>query len=385
MNAPLRRTPSPGAPPRGYTVGITIFVKGDGTLGLYENGLRQNVVFLYRLFKASPNCARVFLLNHGDGEPVEDVSDLGVEAADILRTPKVLDQLDYVISLGAALDRETAMALRARGCRMINYKGGNGAVISMEAIIAKPPRADAERYFDIDYFDQIWMTPQHIHTYKGWCETLYRCPVLEAPQIWSPLFIDRTAAKATFGYKPGPKTWRVGALDPNITVMKTSHLPMLVCEAAYRARAGAFKAMYITNGWPHRENAHFKSFTLCLKSVQAGIMTLEPRFNSAEFLANHCDAVVTHQWENALNYLYYEVLRGGYPLIHNSSFLKGHGYYFGDFDAEDGGRALLAAVDRHDIELDAYKSRNEALFKRLDPENPDTIAQHEGLLEARVS
>ncbi len=58
-------------PRRGYVVGVTIFIKEGGELGLFENGLRQNVLFLYHLFRAAPDCARVLLLNHGDGEAGE--------------------------------------------------------------------------------------------------------------------------------------------------------------------------------------------------------------------------------------------------------------------------------------------------------------------------
>ena len=174
----------------GYTIGITLFVKADGDLGLFENGLRQNVLFLYLLFKNSPNCARVYLLNHGDGDNPQIPEELGIEPGAVVRTHQVIDQLDYVIGAGAAIDRETAMALRQRGCRMICYKGGNGAIISIEAMAAKPQRGDAELYFDHDYYDAIWMTPQHIHTYRGWCETLYRCPVYGDPQIWAPLLIE---------------------------------------------------------------------------------------------------------------------------------------------------------------------------------------------------
>ena len=74
----------------------------------------------------------------------------------------------------------------------------------MEATVAKPPRADAELYFDADYYDAIWMTPQHIHTYRGWCEMLYRCPVYEAPQIWCPLLIETAPPEVRdrFGYRP---------------------------------------------------------------------------------------------------------------------------------------------------------------------------------------
>ena len=80
------------------------------------------------------------------------------------------------------------------------------------------------------------MTPQHIHTYRGWCELIYRCPVYEAPQVWCPLLIENadpeiSARSLALPSRP-KKPWRVGVMDPNITVMKTSpSSPMLVCEA----------------------------------------------------------------------------------------------------------------------------------------------------------
>ncbi|MFI4976851.1 MAG: DUF2827 family protein [Caulobacterales bacterium] len=370
-------------PKRGYTVGLTLFVKRGGELGLFENGLRQNVLFLYHLFRAAPDCRRVWLLNHGDGEPDIIPGGLGVSREDIVRTPDVIDALDYVI-VGAAMDRETVVALRRRGCGMIAYKGGNGAVISMEASVAAPPRADAERYFDHDYYDAVWMTPQHIHTYRGWCETIYRRQVAEVPQIWSPLLVEAmpAPARARFGYRPPIGGMRVGVLDPNVTVMKTSHMPMLVCEAAFRREPDAFSAIYISNGWPHRDNDHFRSFTLAMRAARAGIMTLEPRFVGLEFLADHCDAVVTHQWENGLNYLCYEALFGDYPLIHNSEFLRDFGYYYPDFDAEAGAAALLRARHEHERALADYQARNRVLFERLRPDSPANIELHQRLLTA---
>jgi hypothetical protein len=324
----------------------------------------------------------VWLLNHGDGEPGEVPPGLGVAREDIVRTHEVLDALDYVIVIGAAMDRETVAALKARGCRIIAYKGGNGAVISMEAMIAKPPRADAERYFDHADYDAVCMTPQHLATYRGWCETIYRRPVREVPQIWSPLLIEALApgVRARFGWRAPSGPARIGILDPNITVMKTSHLPMLVCEAAYRRAPQAFAAIYVTNGWPHRDDPHFKSFTLSLSAAQAGVMTLEPRFVGLEFLADHCDAVVTHQWENGLNYLYYEALYGTYPLVHNSAFLRGLGYYYPDFDAEAGAQALLTALAEHPSRHTEHAERAKALFARLDPTSSANVTLHEGLL-----
>src|SRR5579862_8112102 len=89
-------------PAVGYTIGITIFVKADGSLALFENGLRQNVLYLYLLFKAAPGCRRVFLLNHGDGETPIIPPELAFLEGAIVRTGDVIGELDYVIGLGAA-------------------------------------------------------------------------------------------------------------------------------------------------------------------------------------------------------------------------------------------------------------------------------------------
>ena len=334
------------------------------------------------MFRASPNCARVFLLNHGDGEPSEAIDGLDEALGDIVRTATVIDQLDYVIVIGATIDPAMMQTLRERGTRLISYRAGNGAILSIESIINENRRLEAERYSDVGLFDAIWITPQHVETYKPWLQTIYRLPVSVVPQIWSPTMLNtRPLVKdGKFGYRPGSAQWRVGMMDPNNTIMKTSHMGMLLCEAAWRERREMFKSIYVSNALPLMDNAHFNSFASSMRSVQACIMTVEPRFISPDFLANHCDAIVTHHWENGLNYMYYEVLYGAYPLIHNSQFLKDYGYYYPDFAPDIGGRILLDAFDRHDRELVSYQSDCGKLIAQLSPENLMNIEIHERLL-----
>ena len=365
-------------------MGITIFVGRDNDLGLYENGLRQNVIFLYQLFAAAPGCRHVHLLNHGDGDFAGWPPGLGMEGVPVVRTADVVDDLDVIIVIGASIEVGELRILRERGIRIIGYKGGNGAVISLEAITASPARLDAERYMDVDCYDVLWMTPQHIHTYAGWCRTLYRVPVETIPQIWGPTFIDNRADRIgdRFGYRPGASAWRVGIMEPNITVMKTSHIPMLVCEAAWRMRPEVFESILVSNTLKIKEQPHFLSFASAMRATQAEVMSFESRFVSADFLANHCDAIVAHHWQNGLNYLYYEVLHGGYPLIHNSEFLREYGYYYPDFAADEGALVLLGAFDRHDAELDAYRRATAGLTARLSPTHPANIAIHEHLVRS---
>jgi len=367
-----------------YNVGLTIALAEDGTLPVFNNGIRQNVLFLYHLFRAASKCARVFLLNQSNVDPAPLPPELGIDPADIVRTDAVADQLDYVIAIGSAMPLGTLHALRGRGVKLIFYKGGNGAIISMEGVVAFPKSSRAELHYDAGLFDEVWLTPQHMHTARSWYETIYRCPVIEVPQIWSPKLLELASKKGDldFGYKPGREKWRIGVLDPNITVMKTSHLPMLVVNKAYQKDPARFEAAYVTNSVQFKTHHHFETFAKKLKVVQDGIMTFEQRFVAYEFMAKFCDAVVTHHWENGLNYLYYEILSGGYPLIHNSEFLKDYGYYYADFDPDDGGRARLEGMSHHDERLGAYRKAVAQLVKRLDPTSKENIALHEKLMFA---
>lgn len=366
----------------GYTIGITISFNDDGSYPVFNNGLRQNVLFLYKLFKSSKNCGRVYLIYQGVVVPNVFPIELEIDMADVIKMDRVLDDLDYVISIGSAISISLLSELRDRGVKLISYRGGNGAIISMEAMVSFPNTQRAELHFDHGYYDQVWTTPQHMNTNAGWCRTLYRCPVYEVPQIWSPdlLRFAKSGRNFDFGYVPGKPNWAIGVLDPNNTVMKTSHQPMLAIEMFFRQYPSLVRAALITNTLHLKENHHFSSFAKKLTAVQKGKMTFEDRFVGYEFMAKYCDCVVTHNWENELNYLYYEVLWGGYPLIHNSTLLKEYGYFYNSFDAIAGGIAIATAFEHHDRNLPEYRKSLTRLFRALDPESKSNIDLHEHLM-----
>lgn len=366
-----------------YNIAIAMDFAEGNFGGIFTNGLRQNNIFLYRMFKSSARCRNVWLLNSGSVDYSFPEGTMGLAPDAVRRFDAIKDDLDFLLVVGSRPGRPQLEYLRSKGCKIVFYKGGNSAILSMEGVADQDIDRYGEFYFDADLFDTLWITPQHMRTYAGWARTIYRKPVHEIPQIWDGSLIDLQGedVKSGFGYKGRKsKAWKVGVTDPNITVMKTIHMPALVCEAAYRQRPELFERIYITNSLNLMKDAHFKSFVGAMSSTKAGVMTVEQRFMLYDLLTKHVDAVVTHHWENGLNYLYYEVLFGGYPLIHNSEFLKDYGYYYADFDAKSGGAALLRALDTHDAKLSAYKRRNAKLFKQLDPRNPANVELHEALL-----
>jgi hypothetical protein len=102
-------------------------------------------------------------------------------------------------------------------------------------------------------------------------------------------------------------------------------------------------------------------------------------------LGSHIDAVVTHQWENALNYLYWDVLYLGWPLIHNSPEFEEAGYYYPSFDPQTGGEVLREALNTHAAEQAARRPKVLEALWRYNIDNPEVQRRYAELLEALMS
>jgi hypothetical protein len=227
-------------------------------------------------------------------------------------------------------------------------------------------------------YHEVWTLAAFERSCAAYYEAGLRAPVRVMPHLWNSTLIDRGAAGkgdlATFCYSPGRERWRLAILEPNVCTVKTCHVPMLVCDMAHRLNPRAIEFMRVYNAVQLREHAGFVSFAKGLDLIRHGMATFEARFPVFEILGKECDAVVSHHWENAQNYLYYEALYGGFPLIHNSDLLGSCGYRYKSYDPEDGALALLAAIAQHDYELDYYRRAAFKYLARLDPKNDENVA-----------
>jgi hypothetical protein len=97
-------------------------------------------------------------------------------------------------------------------------------------------------------------------------------------------------------------------------------------------------------------------------------------------MSEHVDAVVSWQMENALNYMWYDVLYGNYPLIHNAHFIKDAGYYYEGFDVTMGKEKLLEAFETHDENFEQYKKQSKETIWEHSSINPKNVEYHEKLI-----
>jgi hypothetical protein len=196
--------------------------------------------------------------------------------------------------------------------------------------------------------------------------------------------IQNLPAHQPYGYQTGAKSWRMAVFEPNLSVVKTSFIPLLGCEVAHRQNPYALEKIYAFNTAHLQQHSVMQGFCDALNIHRHGLIEFHHRAATFEVMAKFANSVISHQWENAQNYLYYELLWGGYPLIHNSPFVHqaGCGYYYPDFDCELAGAAILKALATHDANLADYQRHARAYLYSVDPYNPENIATYDRAIVA---
>ncbi|KAB0644811.1 DUF2827 domain-containing protein [Burkholderia latens] len=360
-------------PSRRLKVGITLFVR-TGFQSIWENGIFQNCFFLAMLLKRSPLVETVYLVNGGDGTPSDAKQFLEYSPAPMIDLETAREQLDVIIELSAQLNPDWARSFRSRGGRVIAMRVANDYVIDIERMMFGLPHG---MLLSGTPYDAIWTLPAFERSCASYYETGLRAPVRVMQHLWGPQLLNRSLAAsgttASFGYEPGRSRWRLAILEPNICMVKTAHIAMLAADLAYRQVPGIVDVLRVFNAVHLKTEAQFVGFARSLDLFQHGRATVEPRLPIYEILGPQADAIVSHQWENAQNYLYYEALYGGYPLVHNSTLLDDCGYQYDGFDCEDGALALLEAFQTHDLNLDSYRAGARAYLATLDPERKENV------------
>lgn len=357
--------------PSGLRVGITLFIR-DENQSIWENGIFQNCFFLLMLLQRSPLVQKCFIVNGGPGDPKQAGKLFSGVDPEILSMTDAMTSLDVMIELSAQLSPEWARAFEARGGRIIGMHVANDFIIDAERMAHMLP--SALLMSGVPYH-QIWTLPAFERTCGGYYGAGLRAPVRVLQHLWSPLLLTNAAAQRgegqNFEYVPGRNRWRVAVMEPNICAVKTCHMPLLVCDMAHRLDGRAIEHLRVFCAFELAQNGNFVAFARATDLVRQGLATFEGRYPIVDIMGPMADVIVSHHWENAQNYLYYEALFGGFPLVHNSRLMDGCGYYYSDFDPEDGAAALLQALLQHDRNLDSYRSDARRLIAKLDP-----LAEH---------
>lgn len=362
-------------------VGIS-FHLDDKCSDIWANGAVQNIIFLYQLLEKIPFVKKVSLVYLGGRSTPPDGLFINDIEIDFQPLDQVVHELDLLIEGTVMIDNSHCDIVHKNNGKVVSYRMGNDFILEMESFLfdKEPPR-----FFNGATYDAMWTIPQHENTCRSYFSIVSRSPLYVLPHIWTPFFAQKVINKldsigVEFGYKPGRKAKRISCFEANMNVVKTNYIPVLGCEQAYRQRPELIEHVYMCNTVNKKDHKAYHNFIGRTDIVKNNIMTVEGRFQMPDFLARYTDVVIAHQWENALNYAYYDALHGGYPLVHNSHMLP-VGYQYRGFDAFDAANVLIDVIENHDKQYVSYQDKAKAFLATLAIDHPKNIAAHAHAIE----
>ena len=291
--------------------------------------------------------------------------------APVVSLAEALERLDVVIEIGLRLEHSWCMAFEARGGRRVAlltanalWRDAESMVFDLPAGAAMAPGGHAE----------VWLWPGLATLCGSYAHYAMVSKVAVVPCLWSGQIIAHEAAAVGNRFAPQSGLRRIAILEPNRSCGATSHLPLLVCDVAFRQRPQAVGQVVAFGTEDLRAHPNFAEFLCSLELERQGRLVCAGTMAPPEVLGARAEVLVSHQAHRPYDFRLFEALYGGFALVHNSPVLGDCGYRFADYDPEDGARALLAALAGHN------PAPAQAFLHTLSPENPTNIAAYEAAL-----
>ena len=355
---------------RKINIGVSLYIRNNGQ-SFWENGIFQNVLYLVRLLERLDFVNKAYLVIETNGDESHIKNFLANINVNYLMIKDCSDKIDFAVEFGVTFSPDWIKNFRTkRRGKVVAMRVGNDYHIDLTKTLHDKDHA---ALFSHSEYDEIWTLPQYEQVLTDYYEIGFGAPVRIMPHIWSPelldMFLRFNPSWKKFGYEPGKSKWRLGILEPNIYLIKTYLTPLLIAERTFRENPDIIENVNIFNSEHIKEKIPYKAFVNKLALNANGKIINSPRYITPFGVPNFLDAIISHQTFNAQNYIYYEALYGNYPLIHNSHLLKNVGYYYPDFDAKAGKRAVIEAFNYHDKHLDEIKEKNREFLKDITPDS----------------
>jgi hypothetical protein len=375
-------------------IGITLNLP-ENIARMFSNGITQNTLYLNELL-LNIGYDSYFITTSGNNSTKDVIENLFYD-----NRFKMVDEyeilafdFDIVIILGIELPEIIIKQLRNMHVKIIMYQCGNTYILESERILYDR-KNNIIRTYDVEneyqLYDKIWSIPQMYNTNKYYWETIYRCECIEVPFVWSNnaiILSQRIGTEKDFLYKKKAEIKNIAILEPNMSIMKSAFPPLLICENSYRSeKKKLINHVFINNVYDNAgktviNESGLNEFISRLDLQKDKKLSIEERYNTLFFMSNFADIVVSHQWENNLNYLYLDLAWMGWPIIHNGSLCKDIGYYYEGFNYKMGGEILNMVLEDHDKNAEEYIKRNRELIDRYLPSNKELQEKYASLIDS---
>ena len=227
---------------------------------------------------------------------------------------------------------------------------------------------------------------------KQYIELLRGAKATLVPHLWSPCLIEDQIVKkfkksiSDLFYNPAKNTGKkidIIILEPNLHIVKTSLIPIMAAEKFNMQYPDMLNQVFVFNFPMQSADALHIANNLSIKEKMRKFKSL----HIAEILtyfneSNTMPIFVSHQIYNAWNYLYYELMYYGYPMVHNSNLIKEYCYHYDEFDIATCADKIKEAFTNHNENLLSQLDANRRYLATIDPVSEPAISAWKALAES---
>ena len=203
------------------------------------------------------------------------------------------------------------------------------------------------------------------------------------PFVWEPIATEIYCEQKGFGEFVKRPIKKIATMEANISVMK-HFLPTLVTVEELLDRGIDIEKHMIMGADHLISKPRVTQILRDKKLLIEGKISLNPRVPTQDMIHIHADLVLSWQWENNLNYLYFDAAWMGAPVVHNANLCPDLGYYYEGFQMYEAADVVEEAIKSHPTD-ETYLERNREVIKRYTHHNKNLIKQYNELLENLVN
>jgi len=347
---------------------------------LWANGLFQNIFMLYKLFEIAGYCP--FLLVDDNNKHKESKLFEKFRTIDANEWVAKPFKLHAYIEMGMSCGVQIRQLFKKSGAKMFKLYLGNILNIDIEIPMFSPGTNFCHHMVgDIDTI----LVSSHYDFHQEYAAAINRVypSVLVTPYVWEPFFVQDLAD--TYKHRGCPP-WSFTIIEPNISFQKCSLIPIMICEALFRRSPEKVHEVAVINGAKLLESQYFKMTILpTLDIYKAGKLHLLGRADTrtlAKAMNNHI--LIQHTVNNEYNYIFFEHMLMGFPVIHNFPRFKDYGYYYEGDDINGGLAQIDAIANGHANSGETYKALIKQLAWNFSIYNPANIKGWVDIIEGTI-
>jgi hypothetical protein len=349
-------------------VGIIIHDKAS----LFSNGITQNAYFIYSCLEhIGLKCK--FLCFESNPSKFE-YRDLPL--TQISTNPLEFDASEFhtIITVTRGLILSEYEMFKKQKIHVVSFVCGNQIMHHLEDFV-RGPYGSSTYVGKNAYCDEAWLIPSLADSLE-YVSLIRGKPTFVIPHLWSPQFLSENF---TMRYKkPDSELFYkqfhhndakidIIILEPNLYVLKTAWIPLLAAEKLHITDNERIENAYVFN-FPKHDSSYKMTDNLCIqKKIRYFKRLSMPEIISYFNEKKTFPVIVCHQIYNSLNYLYYEALHYGWPLVHNSPDLEGCGYFYPENNISACSAAIMDAYKNHNKNYELYIEKAHKYLKRVDP------------------